>query len=148
MHYGYGQATYGTINYGFFWTLSGPAIKAYPIQVRYSNTTSGTLFDGSIFNGPVGVVGSIKNSCEGAAFGTTLGGVLRTWTPSGCVAYDSDSWDHESVVEVSWYVPGHSGRWWCYIKSPVAHSTDKQLYLFRADAGLSGDPWSAGWDLN
>ena len=135
------------MNFGFFWTLSGPAIKAYPIQVRSSSIVTSWLFDGSILNGAVGVVGSVKNSCPGGVFGTSSAGFLRQWTPSGCVAYHNESWDHEMAVEASWFEPGYTGRWWCYIKSPVGHSSDNAFYLFRADAGLPGDPWSAGYDL-
>lgn len=108
---------------------------------------SSWLLDGSVLNGAVGVVGSVKNSCPSGVFGSSSAGVLKTWTPSGCVVYDNASWDNEMAVQVSWYEPNYPGRWWCYIKSPVGHSDDKQLYLFRSDAGLPGDPWSAGYDL-
>lgn len=147
MLYGCSTTVLGKVDFDFSWTLSGPAIKANPIRVKFTRATTHTNFEGSIFNGAVGVKGSIKNSCPAAYYGTTASYTYRQWLPSGCVAYDNESWDHESVIQVSWWDSAYRGRWWTYIKSPVAHSTDKQLYLFRSDVGLPGDPWSVGYAI-
>lgn len=146
MKYRYSNNTLGTINLGFSWKLSGPAVVGKPISARMSRATTSHWFSGSVFNGSVGVVGSLKNSCPDAHFGLTAAGSLRQWTPNGCPVYDSDSYDHYEVIEISWYDPVYAGRWWTYVRSPAAHSADKRTYLFNKSAGLPGDPWSAGYD--
>jgi hypothetical protein len=45
------------------------------------------------------------------------------WNPSGYKAYSKDR-DHQSVVhEMTWTVPGYSGRWYIYFKTQKFMST-------------------------
>ena len=45
------------------------------------------------------------------------------------------------MIEVRWQVVGYAGYWYLYVKSPVAHSSDKQYYTFTDH--LPGLPWGA-----
>jgi hypothetical protein len=143
--YGFGRTTVGTVNVGIFWKLSGPAIVTKPVQIRNSRPTSTLAFRGYVLNGPVGVIGSVKNTCRPGVYGAAAAGVLRQWTPTGCVIYDNESWDHEQLTQFEWTVPGWTGTWFIGFKSPVAHTEDKELYLFSNHRDLPGQPWFAGW---
>lgn len=122
--------------------------RATVVELDTRRTTTHHQFDGTVWNGAAGVVGSLKNSCPLAYYGLTAAGSLRQWTPNGCACYDSESYDHEGVLDISWWDPAYQGRWWTYVKSPVAHSSDHQIFLFSASAALPGNPWSAGYDPN
>jgi hypothetical protein len=141
--FGWGSTTVGRVSLDYYWTLSGPSIIAKPVQVRNTAPTISTTFKGYIMNGARDVVGSVKNRCNDRDYGPTGAGALRQWT-GGCTIYDNDSWDHESVIETQWRMVGYPGYWFIYIKSPVAHSNDKEIYLFTDHEDLPGMPWGAG----
>lgn len=142
IEYGHNRQTVGHVRLTANWTLSGPALLARPIQFWNSQETIATLFRGYVMDGTRRDLGTTVNRCYDGRYGITSAGSLRQWLPKGCTLYDNASKHHESVIEVRWKLSGYPGYWFVYVKSPVAYSQDRTLYLFTQHLPVL--PWGAG----
>jgi hypothetical protein len=147
IYLGYGGSTIANVHFLVEWHLVGAQTTALPVQSRVSTYTVNTIFSGALANGATGVAGggSVKAECSPNTRPAATGGVLVSY-PNGCKLYDATSYDHNMVIEGSWTFSNYPGYWYFYVRSPVAHATDKATFRFGQASALSGSSSVGGYN--
>lgn len=145
--YGQGGTVLGSGTDYIKWTLTGASETQNPARFTNSRATTQSDFDGSLSNGAVGVAngGSVKSYCNEGRLGIQGAGISRSWPNGGCTLYDSTSYNHNMVAEMSWFTNGYEGRWYIFTRSPVSHANDKANFRFTSADALPGNPTGSGW---
>ncbi|MDT0264540.1 hypothetical protein [Jatrophihabitans lederbergiae] len=124
IEFGYNGRHLGETHIDYTWQLTGAQTQANPIRVRVNTNVSAIIFSGDLANGGVGRPtdgGSVISQCAPVVGHPQLANTLISWTPNGCRLYDNNNADHNMAIETGWELPGYSGYWYVYARSPVAH---------------------------
>lgn len=148
--YGIGKTYIGSGNAYIKWTLSGTKMTENPVRINsLSTSTTHTIFSGALSNGTKGKAngGSILHTCPSQPkLGAAASFTQRLWPNSGCALQDSTSFDHNMVAEMSWELPNHTGYWYIYTRSVVAHAPKKGAgYTFDPANYLPGNAEVSGY---
>lgn len=147
--YGSGPTQLGRFELDTTWTVTGGFMMS-TVYIRNSHATTKTALDAWIENGARNVVGRAVTDVGEVIWKNKLNGSMaaeagRQVQFPKVGSYDNGSWDHEAVNRVTWQLPGWASHyWWVRVKSPVAHTNDKEIYRFVHYDVLPGAKWSAG----
>ena len=153
-----------TLNYGRNGTVLGHSSDYHVIwktgSVTYNTSAQNAItlstsseyivFSGSLFNGARDRVGSQISVCTDVDYGrTTVPANYRIQSPTPyCLLADNRNYDHNMASQLSFQIPGYSGYWYIYARSPVAHTgVLGGRYTFSYADLLPADRASAGWTL-
>ena len=149
--YGRGGTVLGySTNYHVIWKTGTTTYNTSAQNaITLSSAMHHVVFSGSLFNGARGRVGSIISTCTPVLYrgGASAPAGTRIQSPTPyCLLADNRNYDHNMVSQLSFFLPGQSGYWYIYARSPVAHTgTLGGRYRFSHADVLPADRFGAGW---
>jgi hypothetical protein len=117
--------------------------------ITLSSSSTHVVFSGSLFNGARNKVGSIISTCTPVLYkngaSAPAGSRIQSPTPY-CLLADRRNYDHNMAAQLTFFLPGQSGYWYIYARSPVAHTSALgSFYTFSHSDVLPADRFGAGW---
>lgn len=132
------------------WQLDGARTTSNPARIRTNAVVQDVIFSGDLQNGAVGVNNGgdvVSNASPVVLNGPFTPDTYISWPNGGYVNYDSHNDDHNTAVEASINFPNEPGTWYYYVRSPVSHTTDHEIWRFQGPDQLpGGNTAGLGWN--
>lgn len=150
--YGYGGDELGTGKMYVNWKLVGPKETLDPLSAELSTSTTRVIASAALMNGAEKTKGG--RLVAGPKFYTWrdhLPGTTYRWPSSKRPWFrDYHNWDHNTVAQFSWRLPGYSGMyWWVWVRSVISHTktrnTPSAIYRFDKVSWVTQAPAAGGW---